>query len=243
MSTREPEPIQFCSVSGELYSAARIRPVALGVVGRRYGAILKPLLPAWRDKARAILADEKWLRRNNGMTPGGLADELFDALLREIPVGRTVFIDPDFRREPKTGRYCCRCQRDIAPGAPARRIYLRNNGAVALHPADVPAHALPDDIGWALLGPECARAVGADWLADEPTESEPADALVRDRHLDWCDKNRDELRKYPNSWVAIDPEVGIVYHSADGDAFAAWECALPAADRARLMVTHTRLYD
>lgn len=244
MTPDEPRPIEFCSVSGELYSAARVRPVVLGVVGRRYGAILKPLLPTWRDRAGAILADEGWLRRNNGMTPGGLADELFSALLRELPVGRTTFIDPDFRREPRTDRYCCRCQRDIDPDAPARRIYLRNNGAVALHPADVPTCALPDDIGWALLGPECARAVGDMWLADEPGEPEPeaADILVHDPYLDWCDKNRDELRKYPDCWVAIDPEAGIVHHSTDADAFAAWERALSLADRARMTVTHTRLY-
>lgn len=83
--TKAP-PVEFCSVSGELYSASRIGPVAIGVVGRRYGAILKALLPDWRQRAETILADETWLRRNNGMTPGAVGEELFSALLLEIPV-------------------------------------------------------------------------------------------------------------------------------------------------------------
>lgn len=165
-------PIEFWSVSGEIYSATRIRPVVLGVLGRRYGVLFKSLLPDWRERANTVLDDETWLRWNNGMTPGGLAEELFTMLLREVPVGRTHYIDPDFRHEPKTDRFCCRCQKDIQLNTSTRWVYLRSNGAEAVHPADVATARLPDDLGWWRLGPECVRIIGAEWtVAEQPDQS------------------------------------------------------------------------
>lgn len=75
---------------------------------------------------------------------------------------RTTFIDPDFRRDPKTETYCCRCQKDI--NGAYSWVYLRADGATAVHPADVDAGRLPDDIGWCRIGPECVRKVGAEWV-------------------------------------------------------------------------------
>lgn len=77
---------------------------------------------------------------------------------------RTAYLDPDFRHEPKTARFCYRCQKDIRPEAPARWVFLRNDGANVLHPEDVAAYRAPNDIGWVLIGPECARFLGEDWI-------------------------------------------------------------------------------
>jgi len=63
-----------------------------------------------------------------------------------------------------------------------------------------------------------------------------------DPYLDWCENNLDELRKYPDSFVAIDPQIGIVHHDSDSDSFAAWGRGLSKADKARLMLTHTSMY-
>jgi hypothetical protein len=76
---------------------------------------------------------------------------------------RTMFLDPDFRREPKTERYCCRCQKDL--GAAAVRVYLRGDGATVVHPSDVEDYREAGDIGWWWIGLDCARALPRGWTA------------------------------------------------------------------------------
>lgn len=38
--------------------------------------------------------------------------------------------------QPKTERFCVRCQKDIRPQSPARVVHLVNGGPFALHPED-----------------------------------------------------------------------------------------------------------
>ncbi len=81
---------------------------------------------------------------------------------------RTVFLDPDFRRDPKTAVYCCVCQRDIK-GEPRFFARIVDAGASAVHPDD--EHQLDrgayddlEDLGVHPVGDECARRIGREWL-------------------------------------------------------------------------------
>lgn len=80
-----------------------------------------------------------------------------------VDAARIKFIDPDYRKDPKTKLFCCRCQKDIAPVSDKLRIYLRKNGITAVHPDDVATHHRPDDLGWLPIGAECARVLGKPW--------------------------------------------------------------------------------
>lgn len=67
-----------------------------------------------------------------------------------------VFVDPDFRRNPKTDYFCGVCQRDIKkPGAP--RFYMEDGCAVD-------PKALAGDEILCHVGPECQKKIPADWL-------------------------------------------------------------------------------
>ena len=84
---------------------------------------------------------------------------------------RTTFIDYDSRREPKTDRFCVRCQKDIKPDSPARVVHLVDGNVVALHPDDETLFAQQGeksgDGGTWLLGMDCAKSVGFEWSRPE----------------------------------------------------------------------------
>lgn len=66
--------------------------------------------------------------------------------------------------QPKTDRFCARCQKDIRPATPARAIHLIAGGSTILHPEDESLYT-PDggDLGAHLLGMDCARRIGMEW--------------------------------------------------------------------------------
>lgn len=72
---------------------------------------------------------------------------------------RFRFLDPDFRREPKTDFFCCRCQKDL-PRTHDLFVYLEHDYAHILHPDDAPSY---QHAGKHPIGPECAKKVGAEW--------------------------------------------------------------------------------
>ena len=79
---------------------------------------------------------------------------------------RTKFVDYDARREPKTDRWCCRCQKALKAEQPCRFVYL-NDQMEAVHPEDLPARgAVASDYGWNLLGLDCAKKVGLQWSCE-----------------------------------------------------------------------------
>lgn len=94
---------------------------------------------------------------------------------------RTKFLDPDYRRMPKTTHYCIRCQRDIKPGAEARWVAFElDHFETAIHPDDLAA-AWPEIrarraphhhnccISFEPIGSECIRKIGREWtLAEKP---------------------------------------------------------------------------
>lgn len=69
--------------------------------------------------------------------------------------------------QPKTDRFCVRCQRDIKPKSPARMVHLVDGGPFALHPDDEPIYETTGDkagdLGAWLLGIDCARIIGMEW--------------------------------------------------------------------------------
>jgi hypothetical protein len=88
------------------------------------------------------------------------------------------FIDFDARRDPKTDRWCIRCQKDLPSRMSARqlRALLINGAPYSLHPEDEPGYdtgALPlpsalqpgfeRDLGQCFIGSDCARAHGLEW--------------------------------------------------------------------------------
>jgi len=78
---------------------------------------------------------------------------------------RTKFVDYDARRNPRTDRHCCMCQRDLRPGQAHRHVYLLAD-LLALHPGDFDKREpLASDLGWHLMGMDCARKFGMDWTA------------------------------------------------------------------------------
>lgn len=93
---------------------------------------------------------------------------------------RTKFIDPDYRRDPKTNDYCARCQKDLKPGQPRALIHMVSGGPFALHRDDeaaywaeaatLPGGQHPGEMGWFAVGSDCARKIGAEF-------THPADIL------------------------------------------------------------------
>jgi hypothetical protein len=79
---------------------------------------------------------------------------------------RTTDLDPDCRPEPKTSRFCIRCQKDIRPDRPARRVWLDDRRwATVVHPED--RHLVPpENLGEWLLGMDCAKKIGMEWSVE-----------------------------------------------------------------------------
>lgn len=64
------------------------------------------------------------------------------------PNPRTVFLDYDARRTPKTKRFCVKCQKDSEP--------------LVVHPSD----AKPEHETW-LVGLDCAKQIGMEFSVPE----------------------------------------------------------------------------
>ncbi|MCV9965016.1 hypothetical protein OIU34_24270 [Pararhizobium sp. BT-229] len=80
---------------------------------------------------------------------------------------RTKPLDPDFRRDPKTGCYCALCQKDIK-GEPRFYAHMIHGCFEAVHPEDREiANAMVvehDNFGLLPVGPDCARVIGREFV-------------------------------------------------------------------------------
>jgi hypothetical protein len=84
---------------------------------------------------------------------------------------RAKWMDPDFRRDSHTPRYCIMCQRDLKDGQPHRRVMFELDRYEAIHGEDWEIaepeirarreHFAPVERG--LLGMDCARRLGLEW--------------------------------------------------------------------------------
>lgn len=86
-------------------------------------------------------------------------DWLARQLEREHPI-RTIQLDGDYRREPKTEVWCVRCQKDLRPGVERRVVAMVSGESVVIHPDDV---AGASGVVEFLIGPCCARQLGLEW--------------------------------------------------------------------------------
>jgi hypothetical protein len=84
---------------------------------------------------------------------------------------RTKWMDQDFRRWPKTDRYCTMCHRDLAPGRACREVRWELDKYEAIHPDDwerasveIPASRQAyGAVQRGLIGMDCARKLGLEW--------------------------------------------------------------------------------
>lgn len=84
---------------------------------------------------------------------------------------RSQWMDPDFRRDPKTRRFCGLCQRDLAPAQPHRFVLYELDRYEAVHRDDW--EAARDQITASRtahhpvivepIGMDCARRLGLEW--------------------------------------------------------------------------------
>lgn len=58
----------------------------------------------------------------------------------------------------------------------------------------------------------------------------------------WCHEHRDLLSSYPDAYVSIDPQRGIVVHSRTLEELETALAALPQDERQKLYSTHTSVY-
>lgn len=85
---------------------------------------------------------------------------------------RTFNTDPDFRRRPRTDRFCCICQRDLSIDSIGRQVFILGNGWRVVYPDDVAeyvasSHNEDNPIGWCLIGSECVKRIGLEWTKSE----------------------------------------------------------------------------
>ena len=86
-------------------------------------------------------------------------------MAKKSPI-RKKFIDYDSRPKPRTKRFCVKCQKDLDP-KPALRVYV-TAGMEAVHPNDIARYtSTVNDLGWLLIGNECARILGTEWTLPE----------------------------------------------------------------------------
>lgn len=85
---------------------------------------------------------------------------------------RTKYIDPDFRRQPKTNLYCVVCQRDINPNSKWRQIMYELDKYEAVHvddwlvaEADIKSRRAShlDAVVFDTIGPDCAKKIGLEF--------------------------------------------------------------------------------
>lgn len=91
------------------------------------------------------------------------------------------FLDFDARREPKTGHFCVKCQRDLDPSVPFRTVTVLSNGsAMVVHPKGVQPPAESAQL-WP-IGDDCAYRLGVFWTRDADRASPPQKLRRRADH-------------------------------------------------------------
>ena len=76
---------------------------------------------------------------------------------------RQIELDYDARRQPTTSRYCAKCHKDIAPIAPARKIYLKGLfPRMVIHPGDLDGSEIEG-----IVGLDCAKQIGLKFTRPE----------------------------------------------------------------------------
>lgn len=80
---------------------------------------------------------------------------------------RVLTTDPDFRREPKTNRFCALCQKDLP--LTHRWAFYVCDGFAVVHPEDTDRYVGGDGQmvwGWQPIGNDCAKKFPPDWTLE-----------------------------------------------------------------------------
>ncbi len=80
----------------------------------------------------------------------------------------TAYTNPDFRRTPKTSRWCALCQRDFDEESKFK-VHLVDS-VLILHPKDKHLYDPTkdgEDYGAQPIGPCCAKRIGLEWVKKE----------------------------------------------------------------------------
>lgn len=97
---------------------------------------------------------------------------------------RIAYLNPDYRRDPKTNVFCVRCQKDIK-GDPKFFVHVIGGGITVLHPESEAEYAAAgphgDDLYFWPLGPDCARLIGMEFCVSGDAFRQPTDALAKAR--------------------------------------------------------------
>lgn len=77
---------------------------------------------------------------------------------------RKKYLDADYRKDPKTDLFCCKCQRDIRNKSNYRMVHIVDGGHMVLHPEDEALYVSDGgDMYFFPIGPDCARQIGLEW--------------------------------------------------------------------------------
>lgn len=77
---------------------------------------------------------------------------------------RVRALDPDYRRDPTTDRWCELCQRDLKPGQPHRRLMWNVDTLEAVHGEDWEAAAMERrTLSVSPVGMDCAKKLGLEF--------------------------------------------------------------------------------
>lgn len=124
-------------------------------------------------------------------------------------------------------------------GATARGVNRRASIDAGQSPARPPALAQDTEVAALRARVLKLETQIAQMLAKQKREEEVEAEAPSDAHFDWIKTHRDELRAYPDAYVLLDPEKGIVFHSPDGAEITARLDKLLPGEQDRLMVFHT----
>ncbi|MEH3108933.1 MAG: hypothetical protein PGN22_02380 [Agrobacterium cavarae] len=80
---------------------------------------------------------------------------------------RSKYIDPDFRRDPKSKLFCVRCQKDIKDGQSHLFVCYEFDTMSAVHPDDWEKAMEAHPAAFAILpiGKDCAKKIGIQYTA------------------------------------------------------------------------------
>ena len=77
---------------------------------------------------------------------------------------RTIYLNPNYIKEPKTNSYCVRCQKDIKETSRFRMVHLVDGGLQVLHSADESNYVSDQgDLYFHKVGIECAKILGLEY--------------------------------------------------------------------------------
>lgn len=78
---------------------------------------------------------------------------------------KEIFIDCDFRKDPKTNHFCAVCQLDLDPNKPCEYVFVDAiQSCIFVHPNHVDDYEYVEKVA---IGPECSKKVPKEFKVNE----------------------------------------------------------------------------